>query len=105
MRFFVLCCVLAVISYFVATSDSASVTRHDAKLATFKLLLRTTEQQADSIDPTQAAITVRSCVRAVGGGWVCRGSLAPVLESGIPTTCNYVVRVTAARAKTTFGSC
>lgn len=70
---------------------AATLSLHAAKAQTFDALVRITEQTPDAIDATHATVSVGRCTR-IAGGWRCTGSLAPVLESGIPTVECYRVR-------------
>jgi hypothetical protein len=70
---------------------AATLSLHAAKAETFDTLLTITEQTPDAIDATHATVSVGRCSR-ISGGWSCAGSLAPVLESGIPTVECYRVR-------------
>jgi hypothetical protein len=87
------------------TVSSTTLTRHDAKVRTFKVLLKETEQRPDVSDATHADITVAGCKRH-GAGFLCKGSLYPVSFSGIPdSTCNFIVVVYPHTTHTTVGDC
>lgn len=76
-----------------SVTTRSPMTRHDAKIRTFKALLHETELPPDAADATHASITVAGCRRTMFG-FRCRGSLAPVAFSGIDgSTCRYIVRV------------
>lgn len=76
-----------------SSSESPKLTRHDAKVRTFKILLRETEKPADASDATHAAITVEGC-RRLTGAFRCRGYLYPVAFSGISgSRCRFTVTV------------
>lgn len=81
------------LGFATSVTISSSLTRHDAKVRTFKALLRLTEAPPDVVDATHAVISVAGC-RRTDYGFRCRGSLSPVDMSGIPgSTCYYIVRV------------
>jgi hypothetical protein len=74
---------------------SAPVTRHDAKIRSFKALLHMTEQRPDVTDATHASITIGSCHR-VANAFSCEGELYPVAFSGIDgSRCSYRILVFA----------
>jgi hypothetical protein len=77
------CLCLAVLA-MVGIGDAATVSRHQAKTRTFAYMLRQTEKVPDSIDVTQAAITVGQCHR-INAGMRCETTLDPVLDSGLLT--------------------
>lgn len=88
-----------------AGATSSPLSRHDAKIRTFKALLRQTEQPPDAADATHAAITVAGC-RRLGAGYLCRGSLSPVAFSGIPgNTCTFIVAVYPHSTRMGDGTC
>ena len=82
---------------------AATISLHAAKAQTFDSLLSITEQTPDAIDATHATVSVGRCSR-IEGGWSCRGELAPVLESGIPTVECYRVRARGHRRPRTVGA-
>ena len=73
-------------------------TTHQAKIRAFRAVLSITEQKPDSIDPTNAKITIAACHKALNTR-ICSASLDPVLVSGIPTTCHYTVVVGPTKTK------
>lgn len=96
---------MALLFVMAGPASPASVTRHDAKVRTFKALLRETEKPADASDATNAAITVAGC-RRVGSGFLCRGSLSPVAFSGIDgATCRFAVAVYPHSTRVKVGVC
>jgi hypothetical protein len=88
-----------------AVVTPAPVSRDDAAVRAFKVLLAVTERPADSSDATGAAITVQGCRRS-SGAWLCRGSLAPVWFSGVGSaTCRYLILVGRRTARVRSTSC
>lgn len=97
--------VAVVLGLIASVHTVPPLTRHDAKVRTFKALLHVTELAPDVTDASHAAVTVAGC-RRVTNGFRCVGSLAPVAMSGIPgLTCVYIVNVYKHSTRMNDGDC